>query len=236
MGQGGRLLTTGASGPNAELRFVLFWVLGVCCSFSANGAGFAEPRGAALGSVCLWENSFSLHFAQCSPSAAARVGIGDAELGAPELSPSPRLLPGHCPFPPSHSSGPGCERPGAKVASPPFLRSTQCARSGAGRCRVLARKGACPPWFYHSRAGEQRSTQSRGGHPCPWGQGSVPLAGGSGKGITFKCAASAAPPPGWWPAAGAVGAGEVAFPYTVTGEPLAVLPGEFLLPGISEKS
>ena len=69
---------------------------------------------------------------------------------------------------------------------------------------------------------------TRPGLLCPWGQGNVLLACRSGKGITFKYAAAVAPLPGPRPAALAVGAAEVAFPYTVT--------GEFLLPSVSEKS
>lgn len=62
------------------------------------------------------------------------------------------------------------------------------------------------------------------GLPCPWGQGDVFH---SAEAQPLKLCAAVAPPPGLLPAVGAVRA---AFPYTVTGRPLA-----FLFPRVIKK-
>lgn len=62
------------------------------------------------------------------------------------------------------------------------------------------------------------------GLPCPWGQGDVFH---SAEAQPLKLCAAVAPPPGLLPAVGAVRA---AFPYTVTGWPLA-----FLFPRVIKK-
>lgn len=238
-GRGGTLLTLGAFRTESRAQ--------VCASPGARSLLLAFSKGSGVCralryGAAVWFSFRKTPLPRTLLGALRLPGWGFGMLsGAPELSPSPHSCPGITILPPLPAplswaaSTRGQRRPPLRFCAASSVPGAGSRGAGRRQGKVRVKERCTSAWVcvVFIAAGQGSSDPGRA-----WGsQRNVPLACRSGRDITFTYAAAAvAPPPGSRPAASAVGAVEVAFPYTVTGEPLASLAGEFLSPSVSEKS